>query len=100
MSERHTSRQCFLCERWRLDCKQTEGKDGWMCRRCSEAADAASEQDREYFEQHPDQHSVYRAALPHEWPQFPPHDDAMLMVEVTQLGPGLRTRRSFWLVSS
>jgi hypothetical protein len=59
--------------------------------------DAASERDRRWFEQHPDQTSYIRPRMPHEFDLSPLANgdyapDATL-VEVVQVRPGLRLRR-------
>jgi hypothetical protein len=65
------------------------------------AVEAASTIDREWFAAHPDEASRYRDALPGEWTvaglDKPPVPGAVLVVEVSQLRPGVRVRvPAFW----
>jgi hypothetical protein len=65
------------------------------------AVEAASTIDREWFAAHPKETSRYRDALPGEWTVAglgePPVPGAVLVVEVSQLRPGMRMRKpAFW----
>lgn len=95
-----TALKCLLCGRRDHDGKPTLVQEGWLCRKCSEATDRASEDDRLYFEAHPGENVRYRAAFPGEFlgvgTTEPPCPGATLEVEVAQLRPGARTRSPWW----
>lgn len=59
--------------------------------------DQASELDRLYFEQHPDENVYIRARFPGEWG---PYEDEIsgAHTQVTQIEPGVRVRRALEIV--
>jgi len=58
--------------------------------------DGASEQDRLYFEQYPEEREYYRDYVPGEfWPETCPANTVVL---VTQLAEGVRTRQPAFLI--
>jgi hypothetical protein len=77
------------------------------------AIDAITAADRDWFDRHPGETARYRPAAAHEFcspaafpdcvPAFrpPAHRGAKaeLRVEVRQLGPGVRFRRPYWVLS-
>lgn len=67
-------------------------------RRAQEAAEAASEDDRRWFETHLGQTVRYRPAFPDEFPPPPEGVQWEQQVEVTQLRPGVRLRNRAFAV--
>ncbi len=79
----------------------TDAQDGVpaLCGTCADAADAAMEADRLYFERHPGETVYYREPFPGEsFGSAAVPDGASAMVEVRQIGPGLRTRAQYWVI--
>ena len=70
----------------------------------SRVEDLVSKGDREWFEQHPGEKFRYRDALLGEWPMevylARPTASSQLCVEVEQMSPGMRFRRSYWVYSN
>jgi len=63
-----------------------------------EVMDQVSAADREWFEEHPDQHCYWREFVPGELPPLQPprwSGRLVLMVEVRQLAPGVRQRQLY-----
>lgn len=68
------------------------------------SVEALSRADAAWFRRHPGEDVRYRPAGDREWPMLDrcpvpwPGASAVLMVEVTQLAPGVRTRRPYWVL--
>lgn len=68
------------------------------------SVEAISRADAAWFRHHPGEDVRYRPAGDREWPMLDrcpvpwPGASAVLMVEVTQLAPGVRTRRPYWVL--